>query len=143
MPITTPSLDPSLWGNCRVVPAFGSVSNSRIKHYREEHARDIGERLKYLVDHGWFRRTGQGRGTRYSLPSASQADLFSQSSEHYDENSEHYDANLWNLAAPVRQEQHADKTLGQKTFLTLCSECSERYLAACHSCAILRFQMEQ
>jgi ATP-dependent DNA helicase RecG len=42
---------------------FGEVSNTDVKQYRSEHPRDIGERLKYLVEHGWLDKSGRAGHT--------------------------------------------------------------------------------
>jgi len=107
---------------------FGEVSNTDIKQYRREHSRDIGERLKYLVDHGWLEKSGQGRGTRYQLAGAThEGNLFSPDSEHYETSfehnrlsSEHYEQ-MKVLAAPIREKGRVNKELIRNTIIELCS----------------------
>jgi ATP-dependent DNA helicase RecG len=70
---------------------FGDISNADIRHYCREHPREIGERLKALVDNGWLLKNGHGRGSRYRLAGTKiSGDLFAASSEHYGPSSEHY-----------------------------------------------------
>ncbi len=48
---------------------FGEIGNGDVQPYcPRAHARDIGARLKALVQQGWLRQRGQTRATRYSLP---------------------------------------------------------------------------
>ncbi len=130
---------------------FGVVCNSDIQPYRREHPREIGERLKYLVDHQWLQQAGKGRGTRYNFPSAASADLFVDlqeppssghyvdSSGHYADSSGHYadssghslkdrdhkdeEADRFEIiAAPVREKKRAPKELVEQTIEALCSE---------------------
>jgi len=104
---------------------FEKISN--IKHYRKEHPREIGERLKYLVQQGMLVSSGHGRGMRYCLQGKKMPDLFSEmdvNSEHYQEKSEHKEINsehndsssehyahLLNLAEPIRisSEHHQSR----------------------------------
>lgn len=53
---------------------LGEISNEDIQHYRREHPRDIGVRLKQLVTANWLEKSGHGRGTRYRLPVREQVD---------------------------------------------------------------------
>lgn len=46
---------------------FGEVCNTDVQRYRQEHSREIGERLKHLVYKGCLERSGRGRGTNYTL----------------------------------------------------------------------------
>ncbi len=108
---------------------FGEISNADIKQYRREHPREIGERLRFLVDHGWLTKAGHGRGTRYRLAGVGlSADLFSSgseqyapSSEQYGPDSEHY-KRLLEIAAPVRNKGRAPKELVQQIILAICAE---------------------
>ncbi len=111
---------------------FEKISNVDIKHYRKEHPREIGERLKYLVQQGMLVPSGHGRGMRYCLPGKTMPDLFTEmepnsehyenDSEHYGNNSEHYDKKLLELAAPVREKGKANRELVKNTILQVCSE---------------------
>ncbi len=114
----------------------GDVTNADIQPYRKEHPREIGDRLKYLLDHKWLERTGQGRGTRYRLPGKGPPGLFPEEgitvepssehykgeSEHYKGESEHYNKKQWNLATHVREKRRIDKKLVRQAILELCSE---------------------
>jgi predicted HTH transcriptional regulator len=53
---------------------LGEISNEDIQHYRREHPRDIGVRLKQLVTANWLEKAEHGRGTRYCLPVRVQVD---------------------------------------------------------------------
>lgn len=96
---------------------FGEIGNADIQPYRAEHPRDVGDRLKFLVDHQWLERTGHGRGTCYGFPAA-QPDL----SAEVITGSGHYDAALFNLAAPVREKGRAPKGLVEQTIENLCAD---------------------
>jgi len=110
---------------------FGEVRNSDVQLYRREHPREIGDRLKYLVDHHWIYPTGRGRGTRYTLSSGQPADLFAGqmtgSSQHYAADSQQYAADsqqyeeLLLVAAPVRSKGRVNKELVRRTILQLCA----------------------
>ena len=91
---------------------FGEVSNTDIKQYRAEHPRDIGERLKALVQYEWLTKLGQGRGTRYRLGGSKESDLFSSRSEHLDASSEHLPARSEHLPAASEHYQELLKTAG-------------------------------
>ena len=117
---------------------FGDIGNADIQPYCSEHPREIGERLKSLVERECLVKSGHGRGTRYRLPGASlQGSLAiglpgngsgaGQDSEHTDEgseqsagDSEHF-ARLARIAAPVRDKGRANKSLVRKTLLDLCA----------------------
>jgi ATP-dependent DNA helicase RecG len=43
------------------------VTNESLQRGRQEHARDIGARLKALSERGWLKSAGAGRGTTYSF----------------------------------------------------------------------------
>jgi ATP-dependent DNA helicase RecG len=108
---------------------FGDISNSDIRHYRKDHPREIGDRLKFLVERGWLMKTGHGRGSRYRLSRGEPTrDLFSvssehsvQSSEHYSEASEHY-SELVSIASPVRDKGRAPKSLVRQIILKICAD---------------------
>ncbi len=70
---------------------FGEVSNLDIQRYRTEHPRDIGDRLKNLVDKGWLVQKGRCRGTRYSLVNEEPSDPITPTLENYDPSSGSYD----------------------------------------------------
>jgi ATP-dependent DNA helicase RecG len=79
---------------------IGEVSNLDIQRHRpEQHPRDIGDRLKYLVAQGWLLQKGRCRGTRYYLPSEAPIDVtknpstgsYDPSSDAYDPSSDAYD----------------------------------------------------
>lgn len=124
---------------------FGEVCNADIQPYRREHPREIGDRLKYLVEHHWLRQSGRGQGTRYQLPNAPHFDLFTNlqdtgRSGHLDASSGHYEGTsghsapnsepsdimqagrLESIAAPVRKKGRAPKELVEQTIEALCSE---------------------
>ncbi|NES20794.1 MAG: hypothetical protein F6K41_18135 [Symploca sp. SIO3E6] len=116
---------------------FVEISNADIQCYRKEHPREIGECLKRLVNKGWLKQFGRGRGTYYTLPNQHQSDLLSlfPSSEHYESSSEHYESSsehyelssehykrLREIAAPVREKGRTDRNIVQNTILELCSE---------------------
>jgi ATP-dependent DNA helicase RecG len=125
---------------------FGEVSNGDIQHYRREHPRDIGDRLRQLVAAGWLEKDGHGRGTRYRWPKAAPPDLFDglleeslgseqtdRSSEHLPLESEHFevgsehlgseqDGKLLQLAAAVRGKGKVPRAEMEETILALCSD---------------------
>ena len=117
---------------------FGEIGNADIQPYRAEHPRDIGDRLKFLVDHRWLERTGHGRGTQYRLPTGRRVSAdevatgsghyegrsghYAANSGHYDASSQHYDAALYAQAAPVREKGRAPKELVEQTIETLCAD---------------------
>lgn len=118
---------------------FGEVGNVDVQPYRREHPREIGERLKYLADHGWLSKSGQGRGTRYRLSGTRVPDLlgslvpgsghYAGKSGHYEEGSGRYepepeesDARLAGIAAPVRGKGRAPKELVEQTIEALCED---------------------
>lgn len=111
---------------------FEKIGNADIKLHRNEHPREIGERLKYLVQQGMLVPSGHGRGMRYCLQVKKMPDLFGDTvpnsehyennSEHYENNSEHYDQKLIQLAAPVREKGKANRELVKNTILQVCSE---------------------
>ena len=109
---------------------YGDIYNTDIQVFSSEHPRDIGECLKRLVNKGWLERSGQGRGTHYSLINKQQPDLLSfiPSSEHYEDNSEHYDESsehykrLQEIATPVRETGRTSKEVVEQVILELCSE---------------------
>lgn len=113
---------------------FGEVSNTDIKQYRHEHPRDIGERLKSLVEHEWLTKSGQGRGTRYKLGGSKTPDLFSPRSEHLEASSEHlpersehlavtseHYQELLKIAGVVREKGKAGKDIVKQVILQLCA----------------------
>ena len=59
-----------------VAHRFGEVGNEDIQHYRSEHPRDIGLRLRQFAASGWLHKTGHGRGTRYRWPKDAPLGLF-------------------------------------------------------------------
>lgn len=124
-------------------------NQSDIQPYRREHPREIGERLKFLVKHNWLVPSGQGRGTKYQLPTHKPADLFvqgkdqdvgasqhykpdsqhyKQSFQHYEDNSEHYEPDsehyksLLEISAHVNKKGRTSKEVVRQTILKLCSE---------------------
>lgn len=125
---------------------FGEVGNEDIQPYRDEHPREIGERLRELVGSGWLEKDGHGRGTRYRWPRENGPDLFAalqpepasseqmvvrsehlpSSSEHLAGGSEHssseQDAHLLQLAVDVRVKSKVAKTLMETTILRLCAQ---------------------
>lgn len=116
---------------------FGAIGNSDIQPYRSEHPRDIGIRLKELVNRGCLEQEGHGRGTRYRLPgtqlqgvlgiefpangnqAGSSSEQKTPSSEHLPSDSEHL-ATLREIAAPVRDTGRAQKQLVRRVLLELC-----------------------
>ena len=78
-----------------VAHRFGEVGNEDIQHYRSEHPRDIGLRLRQFAASGWLHKTGHGRGTRYRWPKDAPLGLFDSvspsldSSEQSPDSSEH------------------------------------------------------
>ncbi|WP_414754701.1 RNA-binding domain-containing protein [Anabaena sp. CCY 9910] len=117
---------------------FGEICNTDIQRYREEHPREIGDRLKHLVYKGCLERSGRGRGTNYTLTNKeAKPDLFSllpssehyeSSPEHYEPSSEHYESSpehykrLEDIAAPVREKGRTSKQVVEQVILELCSE---------------------
>lgn len=113
---------------------FETVSNADIQPYRREHPREIGDRLKTLVSHGWLIQEGHGRGTRYRLAhgdgrdglfpetSAARSGHYVPDSGHYEPGSEQYDAALETVAAPVREKGRAPKELVEWTIQALCKD---------------------
>lgn len=78
-----------------------------------------------LVQQGFLKSSGHGRGTHYSLQGRTVPDLYSEmepNSEHYENNSEHYQQKLVELAAPVREKGKANRELVKSTILQVCSE---------------------
>jgi ATP-dependent DNA helicase RecG len=65
---------------------FGEISNDDVQPFRDEHPRDIGERLSQLVIWGYLQKSGHGRGTRYWLSSSQHLE---PSSSHSDSSSSH------------------------------------------------------
>jgi ATP-dependent DNA helicase RecG len=130
---------------------FGEVGNADIQPYRREHPRDIGTKLKLLVDRKWLGKHGHGRGTRYRWRQLDAPDLFggtlemeraalalndfppkSSSSQHKEGGSQHklgdspdYEA-LRELATPIRERQRAKPVDVRAAILSLCSG---RYLS--------------
>ena len=118
---------------------FGEVGNADIQPYRREHPRDIGTKLKLLVERGWLGKHGHGRGTRYRWPQLGAPDLFGQtlgmersehvldSSQHRSRSSQHKDADspdyeaLRAMATPIRERQRAKPADVRATILVLCS----------------------
>lgn len=125
---------------------FGEVGNADIQPYRSEHPRDIGNKLKLLVERGWLGKHGHGRGTRYRWPQLGAPDLFggtlemelsehvlddsppkALNSQHKDPSFQHKDANspdyeaLRALAAPIRERLRAKPVDVRTTILGLCS----------------------
>jgi ATP-dependent DNA helicase RecG len=70
-----------------------------------------------LVQQGFLKSSGHGRGMRYCLPGKKTPDLFSE----MDVNSEHYDQKLFELAAPVCEKGKANRELVKSIILQLCS----------------------
>lgn len=126
---------------------FGEVGNADIQPYRPEHPRDIGMKLKLLVERGWLGKHGHGRGTRYRWPQLCAPDLFggtlgteqsgpalddspryAPNSQHSEASSQHKDADspdyqaLRALAAPIRERQRAKPGDVRAAILGLCSE---------------------
>jgi ATP-dependent DNA helicase RecG len=116
---------------------LGEIGNADIQPYCMDHPREIGIRLKYLVDHGWLEKKGRGRGrgTRYQLPgrhipgqlslgdtanASTSIQHSTPSSEHYDPDSEHYKA-LLDIAEPIRKKGRANSDLVRQTIQQLCS----------------------
>lgn len=117
---------------------FGAIGNSDVQPYRPEHPRDIGIRLKELVNRGCLEKEGQGRGTRYRLPGTqlqgvlgiaiaangnmlgSGSEQKGPSSEHLTSDSEHFDT-LREIAAPIRDTGRAPKQMVREVLLELCA----------------------
>lgn len=116
---------------------FGEIGNADIQPYRAEHPREIGDRLKALVERKCLEKSGHGRGTRYRLPGAARQGVLAMGlvgdgepgeseqspkrSEQFAAGSEHL-ARLSEIAAPVREKGKADKGLVRETLLALCTE---------------------
>ncbi|MBU0655048.1 MAG: hypothetical protein KJ914_07905 [Gammaproteobacteria bacterium] len=112
---------------------LGEISNEDIQHYRREHPRDIGVRLKQLVTANWLEKAGHGRGTRYRLPvrvqvdgaSPANSEHLSEDSEHLGKSSEHFETEqelaLLQIAENVRNKRKVSKPLMEATILTLCA----------------------
>ncbi|MBD2578063.1 RNA-binding domain-containing protein [Oscillatoria sp. FACHB-1406] len=56
---------------------LGDINNTDIQCYSKQHPRDIGDRLKDLVESGCLQKYGHGRGTYYSLPDTASSNLLS------------------------------------------------------------------
>ncbi len=124
---------------------FEKIGNADIKLHRNEHPREIGERLKYLVQQGFLKSSGHGRGTHYSLQGRTVPDLFTEleassehkkissehkkissehkdiSSEHKEINSEHY-AHLISLAESIRNKQRTAPGQVKSVIMQLCAD---------------------
>jgi ATP-dependent DNA helicase RecG len=122
---------------------FKAISNGDIQRYRKEHPKEIGDCLKRLVNKGYLKQSGRGRGTQYTLSDREKSngllltsdsehfsgssehlpensEHFSESSEHLPENSEHYQ-HLLQIAAPVRDNKHSKKEIVRQIIQELCS----------------------
>lgn len=102
---------------------FEAINNGDIQRYRKEHPKEIGDCLKRLVNKGYLKQSGHGRGTQYNLAEREQSNflLLTSDSEHLPESSEHLQ-NLQQIATPVREKSHAKKEVVRKVILELCSE---------------------
>jgi len=106
------------------------IGNADIKLHRNEHSREIGERLKYLVQQAMLVPSGHGRGTRYCLQGKKLPDLFTEmepnsvhyqdKSEHKEISSEHY-AHLLSLAEPIRNKQRTSPEQLKSVIVQLCA----------------------
>lgn len=65
---------------------YGEVANEDVQPFRDEHPREIGERLGVMSEKGYLTKSGHGRGTRYRLASSQHLD---SSSSHLDSSSSH------------------------------------------------------
>lgn len=90
-----------------------------------------------LVQQGFLKSSGHGRGTRYCLHGKTMPDLFSEmdvNSEHYQEKSEHKEINsehndsssehytdLLNLAEPIRNKQRTSPEQVKSVIVQLCA----------------------
>ena len=120
---------------------FGAVGNSDVQPYCKKHPREIGEHLKLLVDRGWLNKSGNGRGTRYSLPVQSEPDLFGLSNkgddssqhnvasfQHSDGSIQHnevgspHNVTLEEIAAPVRNQKRSSRETVRETIMQLCAQ---------------------
>ena len=130
---------------------FGEISNNGIQGFSQKHPRDIGDRLKYLVENRWLQKYGHGRGTYYCLPTSdiSKALLLNQniqvsvsssdhlredsdhlrrSSDHLEESSDHLSENsddiekLKAIARPVREKRKVSADVMRQAILEVCKE---------------------
>lgn len=75
-----------------LVHRLGKINNIGIQHYSETRPRDIGDCLKNLVDKGWLEKSGNTKGTNYSLPNFQPTVTYEddqQNSDHLDSSSDH------------------------------------------------------
>ncbi|MFN5515448.1 MAG: RNA-binding domain-containing protein [Cyanobacteriota bacterium] len=122
----------------------GEVSNLDIQHYRpEQHPRDIGDRLRYLVEQGWLLQKGRCRGTRYYLPSEApiappkspstescdpSSDAYDPSTESCDPSSDAYDpsthlgTDLQQLCEKISNQKRSNVDEIRNVILRLCSK---------------------
>jgi len=127
----------------------GCVNHSRLKELTKEHPHDITVSLHALVEHGFLKSEGVGRGTFYYLPGRhpmrdemfgagavcsvqssehlpENSEHLKDSSEHLPENSEHLEDSsehlntLLLIAEPVRSAGKAPKEHVESTILQLC-----------------------
>lgn len=129
-----------------VAHRFGEVGNEDIQHYRSEHPRDIGLRLRQFAASGWLHKTGHGRGTRYRWPKNAPPGLFDSvspgrdsseqspvSSEHLPLRSEHFEPGSEHLGSEQEDrlsksesafqgKKRVPKTLMEAAILELCGE---------------------
>ena len=105
---------------------FRDVSNADIQRYLSDtHPRDIGDRLKFLMDHKWLIRSGQKRGARYSLCMNNQAAVnsidYAPNSIDYAPNSIHYSKNLQKILLKMRDGGRPSKHQIENAILELCA----------------------
>jgi ATP-dependent DNA helicase RecG len=125
---------------------FDEIGNADIHPYRADHPREIGIRLKQLVEAGWLAKSGHGRGTRNRWPRQQPGDLFAPAalvgegsqhsaasseqlttdSELLEASSEHLgseqEARLSALASPMRESGKVPNAQAEDVILALCSQ---------------------
>ncbi|BAQ61914.1 putative transcriptional regulator [Geminocystis sp. NIES-3708] len=117
---------------------LGKINNTDIQHYSETHPRDIGDCPKNLVDKGWLEKSGNTRGTNYSLPNfqptvtheddqqnsdhlESSSDHLESSSDHLGLSSDHFDR-LVDIAKISREKKKLPSSQTKAIILELCQE---------------------
>lgn len=117
---------------------LGKINNTDIQHYSETHPRDIGDCLKNLVDKGWLEKSGNTRGTNYSLPNfqptvtheddTQNSDHLDSSSDHLNSSSDHLGLSsdhfyrLVNIAKLSREKKKLPSSQTKAIILELCQE---------------------
>ena len=121
---------------------LGRVSNRDVQLYSSKHPRDIGDCLKQLADNRWLQKSGQGKGTYYSLPNQAHTDLITSHHDHLESSSDHLESSsdhlesssdhlesssdhwtkLMSIAQPIREKGKVPKELMEQAIQELCQD---------------------